>query len=69
MQEASYPGVRKAVLILFAAGVIIAMAGAHHRNARIASQVTWQDVSKTLQSVEVAKRDLFHSMQVKSAKP
>ena len=67
MQTASHSGARKAVLLLFVFGVIIAVAGIKHRNAQVASQVTWKDVSHTLQDVEVAKRDLFQSMQVKSA--
>ncbi len=68
MQTADHqnPG-RKIVIGLFAIGVIIALAGYKHRSAQQAAQVTWQDVSATLQNVEVAKRDLFQSMQLKSA--
>ena len=57
---------RKMVVVLFVIGLAIAFAGARHQQAQVAAQVTWQDVSATLQDVEIAKRDLFQSMQEKT---
>jgi len=57
---------RKMVVVLFVIGLAVAFAGARHQQARATAQVTWQDVSATLQDVEIAKRDLFQSMQEKT---
>lgn len=58
--------VRVTVVVVFIASLIFAFAGYRYRNAQVAAQVTWQDVSATLQDVETAKRELFESMQQKT---
>lgn len=66
MRAARQRTAQRAVVALFLIGLVVAYAGNRHRNARLDAQVTWQDVSATLQDVETAKRDLFQSMQEKT---
>ena len=66
MLAVSQDTARQAVVVLFIIGLVVAFAGARHRQAQVTAQVTWQDVSATLQDVEIAKRDLFQSMQEKT---
>ena len=57
---------RRVVFAMLAIGIVISTAGHHYQKRQQASQVTWQDVSATLQDVEVAKRDLFDSLNSKA---
>ena len=68
MLTANQRAARKVVVVLFLIGVVIAYAGYRHQNEQRRSQVTWQDVSATLQEVEIAKRELFESMHEKAGK-
>ena len=57
---------RKVVFAMLATGIVISSAGYQYQKRQQAAQVTWQDVSATLQDVEVAKRDLFDSLNKKA---
>jgi hypothetical protein len=68
MPTANQRAARNVVMVLFAIGLVVAGAGYHHQKAQRDAQVTWQDVSATLQEVEIAKRELFESMHEKTGK-
>ncbi len=66
MPTANQRAARNVVIVLFLIGLVIAFAGLRHQHEQRTAQVTWQDVSATLQEVEVAKRELFESMRAKT---
>ena len=57
---------RNVVFALLVVGIAVSTAGYHYQKRQQAAQVTWQDVSETLLDVEVAKRDLFDSLNSKT---
>lgn len=59
-------GARKVVFTLLACGMILSFAGHKYQQRQQAAQITWQDVSDTMQEVESAKQDLFQSLNAKA---
>ena len=57
---------RRIIFAMLAIGIAISTTGNQYQKRQQAAQVTWQDVSTTLQDVEVAKRDLFDALNSKA---
>lgn len=68
MREANNGSAHAVVLVLLVFGITLSLAGHKYRQHQRAKQITWQDVSNTLQDVEGAKQDLFRSLNAKAGK-
>lgn len=66
MPAVSQKGARKAIFVMLACGVVLSFAGHKYQQHQKSSQITWQDVSDTMQEVEDAKQDLFQSLNAKA---
>lgn len=67
MPEVSQQGARKAVFVMLACGVVLSFAGHKYQQHQKTAEITWQDVSNTMQEVEDAKQDLFQSLNAKAS--
>ena len=56
----------KSVMVLMILGITISFAGHKYQQRQQAAEITWQDVSNTMQEVESAKQDLFTSLNSKA---
>lgn len=66
MPEVSHQRARKTIFVMLACGVMLSFAGHKYQQHQQTAEITWQDVSNTMQDVEDAKQDLFQSLNAKA---